>query len=249
VRTAAVVKLEQYIPDIQDDLRRSGFPKFTKGKVHELRFDLADEPKATIYDRFDFQDRDGSNGIVLTSNSVSLHTNRYAVFEEFVTKFAKAVATVNEILDFDFAERIGLRYVDLVRAESGERFEQYLSERILGPDPASFGMEKALTRFEMVGSTSIGTFALRLWQLGTGQFLPPDLWPTNLKYTTVLNQGETASLLDLDHHSDQQIDFDVQRISETAWKLHNNLDLGFHAVVTPFALEKWGLDRNETYAH
>ncbi|MBL8227730.1 MAG: TIGR04255 family protein [Bryobacterales bacterium] len=240
VRTSAVVSLEQYVPRIQDSLRRSGFPKFTKSKIHEIRFQVDTEPVAATSDRFEFQSRNGRTGIVLTANTWALHTSEYSHFEDFLASFEKMYQTVNPVLELDFAERIGLRYVDLVRLEAGETFDRYMTPSILGPEPSQFGMNAPLSRFEMVGTTEGGTLALRHWQMNTGAFLPPDLLPSTLTHPTELEAGETVSLLDFDHYSTSQFDFELGQIQDRAWRLHDNLDRCFRKVVTPFAQERWG---------
>jgi uncharacterized protein (TIGR04255 family) len=240
VRTAAVVSLERYVPEIQENLRRSGFPKFTKSRIHEIRFEADAEPKSSTSDRFEFQTRDGRTGVVLMANALALHTNTYQHFEDFLSTFERALGLINPVLSIEFAERLGIRYVDLVRLADGERFDQYMTGGILGPDPSSFGMARALSRFEMLGPTDVGTLALRQWQMSNGNFLPPDLLPSTLNHPTSLAADEVVSLLDLDHYAERQFDFELNEIKNLAWQLHDNLDRAFRGVVTEFALEKWG---------
>ncbi len=239
------MSLERYIPAIQEDLRRSGFPKFTKSKIHEIKFEAGEDPQANTSDRFEFQMRDGRTGVVLTANAVALHTNYYQHFEDFLGTFEKAVGLINPILRIDFAERIGLRYVDLVRPVNGETFDQYITEGILGPDPSSLGMVKSFSRFEMVGTSEVGTLALRHWQMSNGNFLPPDLLPSTLVHPTSLAPDELVSLLDFDHFAERQFDFDADEIKTRAWQLHDNLDRTFRTVTKPFALDKWGQTVNQ----
>lgn len=234
------MSLERFIPEVQEALRRSGFPKFTKSKIHEIKFEAGEDPKSSTSDRFEFQTRDGRTGVVLTANAVALHTNNYRHFEEFLNVLEKAVRLINPILCIEFAERIGLRYVDLIRLADGERFDQYITAGILGPDPSSLGMVKSFSRFEMVGTSGVGTLALRHWQMSNGNFLPPDLLPSTLVHPTSLAPDEQVSLLDFDHFAEKQFDFDSEEIKRRAWQLHDNLDKTFRTVTTPFALEKWG---------
>lgn len=240
VRTAAVVSLERYIPEIQESLRRSGFPKFIKSKIHEIKFQSETEPTASTFDRFEFQSRNGRTGVVLTTNAVALHTSDYQHFDEFLATFEKALLPINSVLGIEFAERVGLRYVDLVRLSDGESFDQYMTRDILGPDASTFGVVRSLSRFEIVGRTDVGTLAFRHWQMSNGNFLPPDLLPSTLSHPTTLKPEEVVSLLDFDHYSESQLDFDLDQIRTLLWRLHDNVDRGFREVVTEFALDKWG---------
>ena len=239
VRTAAVVSLDRYIPEIQENLRRSGFPKFIKGKIHEIKFQADTEPTSTAFDRFEFQSRNGRTGVVLTTNAVALHTNDYQHFDEFLATFEKALHPINAVLSVEFAERVGLRYVDLVRLSEGESFDHYMTRGILGPDASTFGVAQSFSRFEMVGRSEVGTLAFRHWQMSNGNFLPPDLLPSTLNHPTTLKPEEVVSLLDFDHYSDSQLDFDINEIKALSWRLHDVLDRGFREVVTEFALHKW----------
>ena len=240
VRTAAVVSLDRYIPEIQESLRRSGFPKFIKGKIHEIKFQADTEPTASTFDRFEFQSRNGRTGVVLTTNAVALHTNDYQHFDEFLATFEKALHPINTVLGVEFVERVGLRYVDLVRLSEEESFDQYMTRDILGPDPSTFGVAQSFSRFEMLGRTEVGTMAFRHWQMSNGNFLPPDLLPSTLNHPTTLKPEEVVSLLDFDHYSENQLDFEINQIKELSWRLHDNLDRGFRKIVTEFALDKWG---------
>ena len=245
VRTAAVVSLDRYIPEIQESLRRAGFPKFIRSKIHEIKFQADMEPTANTFDRFEFQSRDGRRGVVLTTNAVALHTNDYRHFEEFLATFENALGPINTVLGVEFAERVGLRYVDLVRLSAGESFDQYMTRGILGPDASTFGVAQSLSRFEMVGRSKVGTLAFRHWQMSNGSFLPPDLLPSTLNHPTTLKPEEVVSLLDFDHYCESQLDFEINEIKALSWRLHENLDRGFRKVVTKFALDKWGGTQTE----
>jgi len=81
VRFSAIIAIEKYVPEIQEQLRHKGFPRFLKGQVHEIAFQADGAPKFSAIDRFEFQDKDASLGIVLQSNSVAVHTNLYSNYE------------------------------------------------------------------------------------------------------------------------------------------------------------------------
>ncbi len=235
-----MVSLDRYVPEIQENLRRSGFPKFIKGKIHEIIFQADSEPTANTFDRFEFQSRNGRTGVVLTTNAVALHTNDYQHFDEFFATFEKALHLIHAVLGIEFAERVGLRYVDLVRLSEGQSFNQYMTRDILGPDASTFGVEQSFSRFEMVGRTEVGTLAFRHWQMSNGNFLPPDLLKSTLNHPTALQPDEVVSLLDFDHYSESQLGFEIDQIKALSWRLHDNLDRAFRKVVTGFALDEWG---------
>lgn len=238
VRIAAVLSLEPYIAQIQEKLRRSGFPKFSQNTINELRFELT-QIKTTAMQRYEFQARDGQSGIVLTANTLAFHTTKYEHFEDFIEKFERAVELINSILNIEFVERVGLRYIDLVRVRDGETVDQYITRDILGPAPGKLGMIDSLSHFQMNGRTEVGILLFKLWQFNNGSFLPPDLVPNTLNHNLKLARNEKVSILDLDHYLEEQLDFDIVKISNAAWALHDNLDLTFREVVTEYALAQW----------
>jgi uncharacterized protein (TIGR04255 family) len=83
VRFSDIVAIEKYVAEIQEALRHKGFPRFQKAQVHEIAFQPDAAPKFNAIDRFEFQDKEASVGIVLQSNSVAIHTKIYSNYEHF----------------------------------------------------------------------------------------------------------------------------------------------------------------------
>src|SRR5690242_9848831 len=109
------MSLERFVPDIQEQLRHKGFPRYLRGQMQELLVQPYTPPKFNVTDRFEFQDKDESIGIVLTPTSFAVQTNRYSRFEDFEEVIATALIVVNRVLSLTLVDRVGLRYVDLVR--------------------------------------------------------------------------------------------------------------------------------------
>lgn len=238
VKFSAVMALEKFIPDIQEQLRHKGFPRFVQGQMQEIMLTPNSPPKFSVTDRYEFQDKDERVGIVLTTNSVAVQTNSYASFEQFEDIFTTALIVVNRVLRIGLWERIGLRYVDLVRPSENETLGQYLNPGLVGIDPKSVGVKHWTSRFEQKGTTELGTLVTRCTQLP--QILPPDLFPSTLKYSVALKPDEIATLLDFDHFVERSEDFDTRRVVSIIGELHNSVDLAFRNSVTPYALERWG---------
>lgn len=195
-------------------------------------------PKFNVTDRFEFQDKDESIGIVLTASSFAVQTNKYSRFEDFEEVISTALVIVNRVLNLTLVERVGLRYVDLVRPAENEILADYLKPGLLGIDPQRAGVTGWRSRYEALGQTMLGKLAVRCSQ--SEQILPPDLFPTTLRYSTVLRPGEVATLLDFDHFVEGSSDFDTRRVVELIGQLHDVVDLTFRDSVTPNALARWG---------
>jgi uncharacterized protein (TIGR04255 family) len=243
VRFSAVVAIEKYVPEIQEQLRHKGFPRFVRGQVHEIAIQADGAPKFSAVERFEFQNKEASLGIVLQSNSVVVHTNSYSNYEAFEEYTKTALMAVHRVVNISLSERIGLRYVNLIRLESGEKWADYLHQGLLGLDPDSVGVKKWVSGSQFLGETAVGQLAIRCSQ--SEQPFPPDLLTSSLKYSMALDKGEVVTTLDLDHFLEQASDFKVSAVMSTLEQLHEGLDKVFMTAVTSNALTKWGKEENE----
>jgi uncharacterized protein (TIGR04255 family) len=242
VNISAVVAIERYVPEIQEKLRRNGFPGFTSAQVPEFIFETPGaRPVVTPLARFEFQDREARTGIVLTPKSIAVHTNQYTTFDGFHTILAMALETVHAAAELQLHERIGLRYVDLIQLDAEEKLQDYLAHHLLGYDAASIGVSESVFNFQFEGRTPYGQLVARHYPPQLRNMLPPDLAGVllNYDYWEVPLPGRT-SLLDFDHAADYKGDFVVEEILSTLENLHDGLDILFRNSVTDFALKKWG---------
>jgi uncharacterized protein (TIGR04255 family) len=240
VRVSAVMSIEKYVPDIQERLRHQGFPRFQRGKIQEIRLDPAQAPKINTFDRYEFQNKDGTSGIVLAPDFISLHTSQYDTGENFEQVLKTALDVAHEIVKFNLVERVGLRYIDLIRLGKNETWSEYIQPTLLGLDPEKLGVSKSLSRFEFVGITEVGTLVVRYSQSDQGIILPLDLIPSTLKHDVQLNASELVAFLDIDHFSEQSRDFDVSAVMEIVSDLHDTTTRAFRNAVTETALIRWG---------
>jgi uncharacterized protein (TIGR04255 family) len=238
VRTSPVAKMSDYAAEVQERVRRSGFPRLTEGSVPEVLLTPGGPPQLRVHPRWEFQDKNRSTGIVLTQNGVVLQTRAYDTFDAFAKQLKVALEVIGDVVKPSLVERLGLRYVDLIRPEANEEWTAYVKPGLHGIGNASVGMLASFHRTEIVGTTDVGQLVVRCFQMGGG-FLPPDLAPT-LDYASVaVRHDETVTLLDLDHYSEQVREYDAEQILEYMWRLHDNLDLAFRECSTDHAFKRW----------
>ncbi len=239
VRFSAIVAIDKFVPEIQEKLRHKGFPRFLRGQVMEVALQPDGTPKFNAVERYEFQDKDARLGVVLQSNSLAVHTNNYSHYENFEEEIKTALMAVHRVVNINLTERIGLRYVNLIRLQDGEKWADYLHEGLLGLDPRSVGVDRWLSRSEAMGATQVGKLVIRCSQ--SEQPFPPDLLPTNtLHYSLDLARGEVVTTLDFDHFVENVSDFSVASAVSTLEQLHESLDVVFATSVTTNALSKWG---------
>ena len=243
-RFSAVMAIEKFVPDIQEQLRHKGFPRFVKNQIQEILVQQNAAPKVNVTDRFEFQNKEQSVGIVLTSNSVAVHTSRYTSFEDFEGIFATVLIVVNRVLQLSLLERVGLRYIDVVRVNqnAGEKLTDYLKPGLLGLDPEKIRAKDWIGRLEQSGRTECGKLVVKCLQ--HNQILPPDLSPSSLSYGMTLQQGEIVTLLDFDHFADKSDEFETKYVVAAIGELHDALDLAFREAVTDEALIRWGKEKS-----
>jgi uncharacterized protein (TIGR04255 family) len=240
VRISHVAKMRDYINDVQERLRRSGFPRFEEGRAHEILLRPGLQPEIREQPRWEFQNKERSAAIIVMQNAIVLHTNSYDTFDHFAKSLRLALEVIGDAAKPALVERLGLRYVDLIRPEAGESWTAYLKKGLHGLHPESIGMTDGLQRHETVGTTKAGQLVIRCLQSTDGGFLPADLSPSTLDYSKVtVRPGELVTLLDLDHFSPATRDFDVDPVMAAMWELHENLDISFRDAVTEHAMKKW----------
>ncbi len=248
VRFSAIESMPKYIPDIQDVFRKE-YPRFVKSEIRNLRLNPTGPPEMSVSPRFEFQNKERTCGIVVQSDSVAVHVSRYSSFDIFCSALEYGLNTVHTVVALGLVERIGLRYVDVVRPSKGEALSQYVHAGFLGFNDADVGVRSSKRMSVYQGETEAGTLLFRLVQRDDRGFLPPDIEPSPLNHDEPeVQQGELVTLLDTDHFQDltkEPFDFSTEAVMQRLWRLHDNTDLVFRAAVTPFALNAWGAEERD----
>jgi uncharacterized protein (TIGR04255 family) len=234
--------MEKFVPEIQERLRHSGFPRFVKGQLQELILQADGPPRVNAVDRFEFLNRDNSVGVLLSPSSLIIQTTKYRNFEDFEKSVATALRVVNSIVKIDLAERIGLRYVDVVRLQDRQTFADYLRPGLLGIDTTELGITANTSRYEFLGVTPMGKLLIRSAQ--SENPLPINVVPSSMSLSVPLKPNEVAAVLDFDHFVEESAEFDVDQILSTLQDLHDGINRAFRNAVTSQALTFWGNEEN-----
>jgi uncharacterized protein (TIGR04255 family) len=249
VRFSPILMMESYIPAIQDELRRSGFPGFRKGVVDEVTWSFAQNASAdpaveTVKrPRWEFFAANATWRIVLTEDALTLATSEYVRYEEPFERFMRtALAALDTGASLQVVTRLGLRYVDLVQAASDESLGEYLHPKLLGVPAEKLGMREATPYIQIRGTTEAGLMVVRCVFTDTGQSIPPDLADLELPIRSRPPVGTTVAILDFDHFAPVQIPFQLEETMDRLSGLHDTLDVAFRNSVTPVALERWGAE-------
>jgi len=241
LRIAPVLAMERFVLDVQERLRKSGFPRFVRTQVQDLAFGPGG-PMIQTSNRWEFADESSRWMVVVTENSVAILTTAHETFESpFLDRLLLAASTVGEFAAPVHVHRAGLRYVNLVSRAEGRGFSEYLHAGFLGPKPETVGFANVMTKFAAVGESSEGILALRCNFVGAEELLPSDLVVGNLrKLRDDVAYSEPRAFLDIDHFAEIDAGLNIDAIKDRYHRLHGVTRQAFLAAVTPFALQAWG---------
>lgn len=249
VRFSPVRQMADYIPAIQEEFRRHGFPLERAGKVQQLIFGPGGGVPVQMVEqqRWEYRTKDETWGVLVMQDSVVLQATSYEQFEGFAEKLLHAVRTVLTKTEHDqlgVVQRVGLRYVDLVQPREGEDFRFYLRSGFHGVADEVFKAGTHHLHVESTGKTSVGevdgTMVVRVVQNDQGFSLPPDLLGAAPKHTPRAKSGELITLVDMDHYIEGNFDPDAEWVVAKAYAMHDHLVETFHEhVVTEKAIEVW----------
>jgi len=241
-RFNALLKLGDYVPPIQEAMRKSGFPDFRNHKSVEVQITANDgqlTPSTVSTEQFLFGNTAKTHDFVLTRNALTLQSTRYGTFEDFSTVFLKGLALVHGQVQLDFTERVGLRYLDHIAPQRNDSLDRYLV-------PGAFGIGSHLD------GKSVYSFSETLRRMGDVQLrarvliqegelaFPPELAPQGMMVDErFLKYSGHHAVLDTDGFVEDRMPFAVDDVGERLRDIHGAVSAAFKAIVTKHALKVW----------
>jgi uncharacterized protein (TIGR04255 family) len=237
-----IFSIGDYINHIQEQLRKNGFPKVAPNPLQTLTMGPGNIPSVQSVPGWSFLNKTDDFGITLTSNFVSLDTTVYTKFDDLIDQFRVVLDILKSSTDVALVQRIGLRYVDLIKLNEGESFSDYLRPELVGFRFQDVEASNTDYVSHSTANTDSGKLLVRCFRTNSGIPLPPDLLPPKLKSPASVVLGEWVTFLDFDHYNEEQRDFVVDDIIEFFWKLHDITgDAFFNNAITAHAKTQWGL--------
>lgn len=248
VSYSPIRSIANYIPAIQEEFRRNGFPIEKTGKVQEVTFVAGSTPmQVAERELWEYRRKDETWSIIVQQNSITLQTTTYERFEEFVEYFKLAVNTVlqkTEHDQFGVRHQMGLRYIDQILPQSDKNYRYYLRPGLHGITDNIFSPTTHRAYYESIGNTDInssqGTMVIRVAQNNQGYDFPPDLMGSVPKYTPRTKKDSLVTLIDMDHLIKENCDLSVELMVKQLFEMHDHIINIFHEhVVTEEAIEEW----------
>jgi uncharacterized protein (TIGR04255 family) len=241
-----VLSMADHIPQIQSGFIELGFPRFRESVGNQLLVGPGGGTSNTVRRSWSFIDRDQSHAFELTDSSLVLQTTAYQSSEPFLKRFLDGLELLAQSAAVGLVERIGMRYIDLIEVQSGERFGDYVHQGLLGfPFGDAPELDATLGGFatQSLATTPLGVLAIRSTLLPAQQVVPADLDAGILRYGKISSDRPRLSV-DFDHFSvfsgPDSIDFYPQAILLHMTRLHRTLRKAFDVIATEHAIDMWG---------
>lgn len=228
--------MEKYVPEIQDEVRRQGYPLNESKRVQEFIF-------GSQSDRWhwEFVSKDRTQSVVLNEEFVVLQTTAYGDFETFLAQLTDVVEMLNSRVGGLYVTRLGLRYVNVVMPRLGETWREYVQPGLRGFDSDIFEPQ-VLRLHQTVATTRAGAMVVRVHQNDKGLVVPPDFVQTVLKIPAKFSSPDKlVTLIDIDHfHAREPLEYERAWLEEIGWQLkEGSYEVFADQIVTPHALEVW----------
>jgi len=242
VRFNPILKLADYLPSIQENFRHDGYPDFEHQQLISIQITTQDGqpvPKPVPLDRYQFGNAAKTHVFILDGQSLTLQSTNYGQFEIFSACFQKGLEIINHEVNLAFTERIGLRYLDRVMPQEGEKIEQYLAGQV-------HGMTSHL------GGRPIYSFTEALNEIGNMKLMsrvtiqegpltfPPDLQPGNMVVAEkFMSYNGKGAILDNDGFIEGREAFSSKVVADHLDALHKVIGTAFRATATTHAFTSW----------
>ena len=246
-RFNTIFALDTYAPQIQESLRKQGYPDAQKGKQVTFNLALGSSQEAPLSQvpvdqatRYTFLNIERTAGFILDQGALTFQTTEYDVFETFLAAFLTGLQIVHEVVDLSYTERLGVRYLDAVFPRTGEALASYLNETLLGLMGKVEGHELVHAFSETVGRINAVTVVSRAVIQNGHVGFPPDLQPVSLVVAQRF-QSQTGlhAILDIDGSCNQRERFDLELIRGHLIDIHDQITKSFKASLTSHAFDIW----------
>lgn len=238
IRFAPVLKMAQYVPDIQERLRSQ-----YEGFEEEQIADVAMQPRSKAIalrneTRWRFEREDARSGYILYNASLTYHTTAYTDFEEFIPEIVKGFSTVAEIAGISRMHRIGLRYVDLIADQGSAPLEDYIDAQLRGFELD--GVTEKISQYVVSGATAMGQILFRATKGVLDAALPPDLLPLVLKPARMPDPNKRSLFLDTDHFIEgAELVPRIEQLEQSLRELKKPIASAFKRAISDKAVKEW----------
>jgi uncharacterized protein (TIGR04255 family) len=245
-----VLRLGAYVADIQDRMRKAGYPDHQPGAalVVEISVTSMDgrpdtqHPVPKTVERHLFLSADRTRGFIVEQGALSFQTTEYDTFEPFRDEFMTGFGIVHDFIKLDYTERIGIRYLDaVVPGEGPDGLSKYLAPGVLGlagrlPEGVLIGLSLSETHIALPEAKLLSRTIVRRGPLG----FPMDLEPQGLDVPERFRKvNGLHAIIDTDASQTKRQPIDPAELRSRLDLLHTRIRMAFDATITDHALRAW----------
>ena len=244
-----VAAMAKYVDQIQDRLRREGYPLFEPQQFMQLIVPgpgqaQPQEPQIQQAVSWLMTRSDRTAGFILSPSTITYHTTHYQTHKEFIPELLRGLTAVHEAVSLDHVSRLGLRYLDAVLPRTGETTEQYLVGGLHGID---FNAARRHAMTESVFATDThplvpkGTLVVRVYRAVAPLGFPPDMLPTGLAIAPQfeIKEPREHAIIDIDHYVEGRMPVAMDKLNDQLLSLHGTIKSVFSATTTDHARSAW----------
>lgn len=242
VKFNPVLKLNDYVPSIQEAFRRAGFPDFAIRAGIAIKITMQDglpKPEPQTVNSYTFGDSAKTHNFLLDSGSLILQSTDYGHFEGFARKFEDGLELIHQAVHLDFVERIGLRYLDRIAPMGPDALDKYLVPQALGVR-AIIGGQPMHSYCETLTQISGAKLLSRVLTQDGPLGFPPDVAQHGLQLQERFKAAPSLhAVLDTDGFVEQRIPYSIDAVRKSLTDLHEIVSNAFKALTTQYARQKW----------
>ena len=239
-----IVNMEKYIPEIQDCLRKEGFPLFSERILPLIDFE-SNGAKNSSCKQWIFQSSDLQELLVVDLNLIVYQVFEYEKFEIFFARYKSIIKKFFEILQFFPAgviNRIGLRYINVIRDDNWKKYLNKSYQGIELPSNIVKDPKTAFTSSMMQSGTkldlkSVGNIIVKIYQNNQGIDVPADI----VSNTQIIPTNKLVTFIDIDHfvQFSNTVKINFEQIQEFTEKLHRVSSIVFLDSISEEAKKTW----------
>ena len=200
-------------------------------------------PIPSVQERFSFGNVEKTLSFFLDADKLTLQSTNYGTFETFSEKFLKGLSVLHDVVQLDFTERVGLRYLDRVMPRSNETLEQYLAPEVLGMSSRLGGRPLHSYSETLTEIDNIKLLSRVVIQNG-GLAFPPDIVPGDMIVANRFREYEGRhAILDNDGFVEGREVFSAESVGVHLNAIHKVIGRAFRATTNQYAIKVWGQEQ------
>lgn len=244
VQFGTVLNLKEYLPHVQDGMRKWQFPVYHE--IAEQQFVISTNAGApstqsiqTVH-RYAFGDLTETSQFVLDRNSITFHTSNYISYTEFADMFHKGLELLANTVNPSYLERIGIRYVDAILPKENQPLSIFLAAEVQGLSRKITGELVHTASETVIRRDNMQLISRVIIQRGVVGIphdfmaLPPLLMQDKFNTEACLH-----AILDIDASRAERTSFTTAGIMCEMQNLHDAAEEIFHCSVSAEALDIW----------